>query len=217
MCCSRVESTPTRHSRPAMSLAFPMKRPGAARTPLRFLASRRTPKSPNPGPPKLGAKAKCCASPTIILAPLAPKSMGALRPPSASSKGSITAIDCTPQLRAKSVSSSTASRRPKVLPCGNTIAAKRSAASAARALRLPKLIQPDWASTGTKMSSTSVPSAKVFKTSRSPGYKVSGTKAAERPRVSRMAAAMPSKMAEARSYKDALTASNPVNCAIAHW
>ena len=115
ICCSRVESTPTRQSRPELSFAFPMNRPGAARTPLRSLLLKRTPKSPRPGPPKLGASARWWASPTMMSAPFWPKSQGALSPPGARSRGSITAMALSPRAAAKSASESTSSMRPKVL------------------------------------------------------------------------------------------------------
>ena len=134
ICCSRVESTPTRQSRPEQSLALPMKRPGAARTPERSFAEKRTPNRPRPGPPKFGASARCCASPTIISTPLPPNSDGAFKPLGPSNIGSITATLFAPSSAAKSVSVSTASIRPKVFTCGNTIDARRVPAASAAAL-----------------------------------------------------------------------------------
>ena len=199
MCCSRVDSTPTRQSRPELSFALPMKRPGAARTPLRSLAEKRTPNKPSPGPPKFGASARCWASPTMISTPLAPNSEGAFSPPGPSSIGSITATLLVPNSAARSVSASTSSMRPKVFTCGNTIAASAGPAASAAALSAARSIKPDCGSTGTRINFTAVPSANVSSTSRSPGYRVSGTIAAVLPRPIRIAALIPSKIEVERS------------------
>ena len=59
MCCSRVERTMTKQSRPFISLPLPINRPGVCLISRLFFSLYLHPKSPRPGPPKDGFVARC--------------------------------------------------------------------------------------------------------------------------------------------------------------